>query len=147
MSDEVVEALWTTEVRRLEPDLVLAAGDLPFAYLEFLVEALDVPVVFVPGNHDPDLGGFRLARSGLVLRDGLPVRAPWPAGAVNADGRCVDAAGLRIAGLGGSVRYRPGPNQYSQAKQTRRARALARRAGRRARRDGRGVDVLLAHSP
>ena len=90
-------------------DLILACGDLPFDYLGSLMNALDVPLVFVPGNHDPDLSGYRMSRAGLTLRAGIPVRPPWPDGAVNADGRVIDVAGLRIAGLGGCLRYSAGP--------------------------------------
>ena len=82
-------------------ELILACGDLPFDYLSYLMNALDVPLVFVPGNHDPDLSGYRTSRAGLTLRSGLPARPPWPTGAVNTDGRVVDVAGLRVAGLGG----------------------------------------------
>jgi Calcineurin-like phosphoesterase len=128
-------------------ELILACGDLPFEYLDSLMNALDVPLVFVPGNHDPDLSGYRLSRAGLPLRAGLPARAPWPDGAVNADGRIVDAAGLRVAGLGGCLRYSDGPNQYTDGQQARRARALRARARWRKLSDGRGVDVLLTHAP
>jgi calcineurin-like phosphoesterase family protein len=146
VADEVVERLWTEQVRQHAVDLVLAAGDLPFDYLEFLVTALDRPCVFVPGNHDPDLAGYTNVR-GLWTRDGLPARWPGPGGAVNADGRVVDAAGLRIAGLGGSIRYNRGPNQWTERQQARRMRRLTRLAGWRRLRDGHGVDVLLTHSP
>ncbi|PRX44234.1 Icc-related predicted phosphoesterase [Prauserella shujinwangii] len=146
VADEVDERLWTDQVRGLPVDLVLAAGDLPFDYLEFLASALDRPLVFVPGNHDPDLSGFTRS-AGLSLRAGFPEPWPGPVGGVNADGRVVDVAGLRIAGLGGSPRYREGPNQWTQAQQARRARRLAVRAWWRARRDGRHVDVLLTHAP
>ena len=108
--------------------LILACGDLPFEYLGSLMNALAVPLVFVPGNHDPDVSGYRSSRAGLTLKAGLPARPPWPAGAVNADGRIVDVAGLRPAGLGGSRRYSDGPNQYTDRQQTRRARALRGRA-------------------
>jgi hypothetical protein len=146
VADEVDEWLRAGGVRGYDVDLILGAGDLPFDYLAFLADALDKPCVFVPGNHDPDLNGFTRS-GGLFVRDGFPQTWPGPAGAVNADGRVVDVAGLRIAGLGGSVRYRDGPNQWTQAQQARRARKLVRAAGRRRRRDGRGVDVLLTHSP
>ena len=59
----------------------------------------------------------------------------------------MDAAGLRLAGLGGSRRYSEGPNQYTEWQQARRARSLARRARWRRFRDGRSVDVLLTHAP
>jgi hypothetical protein len=47
---------------------------------------------------------------------------------VNVDGRVEDAAGLRVAGLGGSMRYRPGPNQYTQAQMRWRALPIEMRA-------------------
>lgn len=146
VSDEVVESLWTGNGLDNRVDLILGAGDLPFDYLEFLATALDRPCVFVPGNHDPDLGGYR-RRRGMWLRSGFPARWPGPQGGYNVDGRVVDMAGLRIAGLGGSIRYNLGPNQWSEREQARRARKLVRAVRRAAGRDGRGVDVLLTHSP
>lgn len=50
--------------------------------------------------------------------------------------------GLRVAGLGGSMRYRDGANMYSEREMARRAQRLQakiRLAG--------GVDVLLTHAP
>ncbi|WP_115944276.1 metallophosphoesterase family protein [Amycolatopsis thermalba] len=147
VADEVDERLWAGIGPGCDVGLVLAAGDLPFDYLEFLTDALGgVPCVFVPGNHDPDLSGFT-RHGGLFLRAGFPQAWPGPAGGINADGRVVDVCGLRIAGLGGSVRYNDGPNQWTQAQQARRARGLVRQAARRRRRDGRGVDFLLTHAP
>ncbi len=142
VSDEIVESLWTDRVaeRFGEVDLVLAAGDLPFDYLDFLTSALDRPLVFVPGNHDADLSGYT-RRQGLWFNAGFPARYPGPGGAVNADGRVVEVAGLRIAGLGGSIRYNDGPNQWTERQQSRRAARLVRAARRRP------VDVLLTHSP
>lgn len=148
VSDEVVESLWTDWVheRCSGVDLILAAGDLPFDYLEFLANSLDRPLVFVPGNHDTDLSGY-VRSGGIWLQASFPARYPGPDGAVNADGRVVDVGGLRIAGLGGSIRYNEGPNQWTERQQTRRAARLVRQAARRTRRDGRRVDVLLTHSP
>ena len=147
MSDEVDEAIAADPGPVRGADLIVACGDLPFEYLGSLMNALDVPLVFVPGNHDPDLSGYRSSRAGLTLRAGMPARPPWPDGAVNADGRVVDAAGLRMAGLGGCLRYRDGPNQYTDRQQARRALALRAAARWRRQRDGRGVDVLLTHAP
>jgi calcineurin-like phosphoesterase family protein len=146
VADEVDERLWTEAVRALRVDLVVGAGDLPYDYLEFLANTLDVPCVFVPGNHDPDLTGYT-RYGGLSMKDGFPTAWPGPAGAVNADGSVVDVAGIRFAGLGGSIRYNNGPNQWTQRQAARRARGLERRARWRQWRDGRAVDVLLTHSP
>ncbi len=128
VSDVVDEALWADPSPVRSAELILACGDLPFEYLGRLMNALDAPLVFVPGNHDPDVSGYRTSRGGLTLRAGLPARPPWPSGAVNADGRVVDVAGLRIAGLGGSPRYARGPNQYTDWQQGWRARRLSARA-------------------
>jgi Icc-related predicted phosphoesterase len=147
VSDEVDDALVADPAAAHGAQLILACGDLPFDYLGALMNALDVPLVFVPGNHDPDVSGYRSSRGGLTLKAGLPARPPWPDGAVNADGRIVDVAGLRLAGLGGCRRYSAGPNQYTDQQQARRAWALRSRAWWRRRRDGREVDVLLTHAP
>ncbi|HLK74720.1 MAG TPA: metallophosphoesterase, partial [Streptosporangiaceae bacterium] len=147
VSDEVDDALVADPTAVRHAQLIVACGDLPFEYLGSLMNALDVPLVFVPGNHDPDISGYRSSRAGLTLRAGLPARPPWPDGAVNADGRIIDVAGLRLAGLGGCRRYSEGPNQYTDRQQTRRARTLRSRAWWHRQRDGRGVDVLLTHAP
>ncbi|WP_026065637.1 metallophosphoesterase family protein [Actinoalloteichus spitiensis] len=146
VADGVVEKLWTEQVRAYDVALVLGAGDLPFDYLEYLSTELGVPCVFVPGNHDQDLSGYTKVR-GMWTRGGMPVSWPGPAGAVNADGRVVDVAGLRIAGLGGCLRYREGANQWTEREQARRGRRVCRRAAARRWWDGRGVDVLLTHAP
>src|ERR1700731_2630800 len=127
VSDEPDEGLAADPEVAGSADLIVACGALPFDYLGALMNALDVPLVFVPGNHDPDLSGYRTSRAGLTLRAGIPVRAPWPGGAINADGRVVDVAGLRIAGLGGCRRYCAGPNQYTDREQARRAMGLRAR--------------------
>jgi Calcineurin-like phosphoesterase len=146
VSDEVDAVLGANGAGRWGVDLIVAAGDLPFDYLAELSDRIDRPGVLVPGNHDPDLSGYS-QRAGMWLRAGLPARWPGPAGFTDADGRVIDVAGVRVAGLGGSVRYRPGPNQWTQAEQARRARRLVRAARRRTRADGRPVDVLLTHAP
>jgi calcineurin-like phosphoesterase family protein len=147
VSDEVDDTLLVNVAAVREARLIVACGDLPFDYLGYLMNALDVPLVFVPGNHDPDISGYRTSRAGLTLRAGLPAHPPWPAGAVPAEGAIVDVAGLRVAGLGGCRRYSEGPNQYTDRQQARRARSLSRRARWQRLRDGRGVDVLLTHAP
>ena len=55
IADEVCEPLWGPRAAQLAPDLVVSAGDLPWDYLEFMASSLDVPVLFVPGNHDPQV--------------------------------------------------------------------------------------------
>jgi Icc-related predicted phosphoesterase len=146
VSDEEVSFLTTERAAAFGVDLVIAAGDLSFEYLGALIDFVDRPGVFVPGNHDPSLSRFSKHFS-WSLRAGMPKAGPGSAGFVNADGRVVDIGGLRVAGLGGCLRYRPGPNQWSELEQARRGRRLVRSARRLRTRDGRDVDILLTHAP
>jgi Icc-related predicted phosphoesterase len=122
---------------------VLGCGDLPFDYLEYLVSRLDVPLLYVPGNHDPSLKAPDI--TWMPLRTELPV--PGPQGCINIDGRVVEVNGFRIAGLGGSLRYKEGPNQYSQAQMGRRALRLELALGLKRVRHGRKLDMLVTHAP
>jgi hypothetical protein len=142
IADEEAPNLRVQTIRDLAPDLVLAAGDLPWHYVEYVGSCVDAPLVFVPGNHDPAITKARRNRNGTYSADGLLCEGPRPHGATNADVTVVEAAGLRIAGLGGCVRYKPGPHQYTQSEYDRRARTLLRRAKRAG-----PVDVLLTHAP
>ncbi|HEV8571526.1 MAG TPA: metallophosphoesterase [Actinomycetota bacterium] len=161
VSDEVEEMLYGRTLGRLQPDLVVSCGDLPFDYLEYIVTVLSVPLLYVPGNHDPDLS-IRLAEEreefqpGLLIGSGdasgrLVVRSlappPGPEGCVNVDGRVAEAAGLLVAGLGGSINYTDGPNRYTQGQMRRRALRLQARARLRRPLRRRAVDVLVTHSP
>ena len=124
VADEEVAAM-PARARELQVDLVLAAGDLAWDYLETLVDLVGAPAAFVPGNHD-----LRISRT-----------STGPRGFVGVDERSVSVGGLRVAGLGGCVRYNGGDHQYTQKQYDRRARALLKRAA------ADPVDVLLTHAP
>lgn len=150
IADETDDALYGDALYRLRPDVIVSCGDLPFEYLENLVTRAGVPLIYVPGNHDPELrpGVEPVGWSALVARMIDP--PPGPQGCDNADGRVIEAAGIRIAGLGGSIRYKEGPNQYTQRQMRWRALRLEghvrlRRGLRR--RARRGLDVLVTHAP
>ncbi len=148
VSDEIAPAIHRFEVRDLEPDLVVSCGDLPFDYLEYLASTLNKPVVFVPGNHDPDLTPDPTARldPGTFSWSAYIDTGAGPGGCENIDRKIVKVAGLRVAGLGGSIRYKDGPNQYTQRQMTRRA--LRLEALHRLRLVGdRTVDLLVTHAP
>ena len=81
VADEVTDALWGQALLDLRPDVILACGDLPFEYLENLVSRSDRPLLYVPGNHDPDLR----RSAGLPGLSPLDV-PPGPAGCIDIDG-------------------------------------------------------------
>ena len=144
ISDVVDEGL-RTSAARLAPDLVVACGDLPFEYVEHVITVANAPLVFVPGNHDPDLRGGRASGWPPAPPQHRDADPPGPRGGTNVDSRIVEECGLRVAGLGGSHRYREGPNQYTQREMRRRSRALVRRS-RCGRPRGGSVDVFLTHA-
>src|SRR5690348_3663907 len=139
IADEESDSLWGDTLRDLRPDVIVSCGDLPFEYLENLVSRTDKPLLYVPGNHDPDLRPPSSIYAGMSAAD----EGVGPPGCESIDGRIQEEAGLRIAGLGGSVRYRPGPNQYTQGEMARRAWRLRARAWL----SRKPVDVLVTHAP
>jgi hypothetical protein len=143
VADEVDESLYGDKLPALAPDIVVSCGDLPFDYLEYLVSCVNVPLLYVPGNHDPNVKPADT--TWLPLQPEVPV--PGPPGCDNVDGRVMEANGLRIAGLGGSLRYKEGPNQYTQPQMQRRAITLELWIRLKRVRNGRKLDVLVTHAP
>lgn len=105
-------------------DLILACGDLPRGYLDFLVSMAHCPLVYVRGNHDDAL-----------------IDDP-PGGCICAEDTIVVCGGLRILGLGGSNRYRDGENMFTEKQMKWRIRKLWFQLWRH-----RGFDILLTHAP
>jgi predicted phosphodiesterase len=151
VSDEISDVLTVSRLEELNADVIVSCGDLPWDYLEYLVTVANKPLAYVPGNHDPAPRRHLSAALGIPLP---PVVSPTgggrktgPEGCINIDRAIVDVGGLRVAGLGGSMRYSEGPYQYTESEMSRRGRRLLRRARVQRLRDGRGVDVLVTHAP
>lgn len=102
-----------------------------------------MPLLYVPGNHDPSLKLPDMTWAPLIQEPPIP----GPQGCINIDGKLVEAGGLRVAGLGGSLRYKEGPNQYTQAQMGMRALKLDFRIRLRRVRNTRKLDVLVTHAP
>ena len=136
VSDQVVDRIYSliSSGQFNGVDLLLGCGDLPYTYLENILTMLKVPCYYVPGNHDPEYS---------------PV---WPQtraeGGTNLDLRIARFRGLLIGGFGGSIQYRPDSvNQYTQAEANARLlRFLPALLWNRILR-GRGLDILISHSP
>lgn len=126
LSDTESAALWDYyQPGKLEGiDLVLSCGDLSPHYLSFIETFSNVPVLYVHGNHDekyaacPPEGCF-------CIEDDIYVHE-----------------GVRILGLGGCMRYRPGAHQYTEKEMQRRVRRLWLKLKRYG-----GFDILLTHAP
>ncbi len=138
VSDEVRHEIYRADLRELFPDveLVLSCGDLPFLYLEYIVTLLNVPLVYVFGNHDK----VTYTEWGEELR--------VPRGGINAGGRVVEVKGLIIAGLEGSFRYHPhAERQYTEWEMRWQIARMEPRLLWNRLTKGRYLDILLAHAP
>lgn len=139
LSDRVLGHIYSTNVKNHYPDvdLLIGCGDLPFYYLEFLISALDTPLVYVKGNHD---GGPQYTVDGRTLTS--------VQGGADLHCQIVNVNGLVMAGLEGSMRYRPNaPLMYSETEMRWEAvRFLPQLLWRRIR-YGRSVDIFVTHSP
>lgn len=126
LADEADPLYWEyLKKERLEDiKLILACGDLPASYLSYLTCFTHAPIVYVPGNHDT-----RYADQP-------------PEGCICADENIVKVCGLRILGLGGSMRYKPGPFQYTEREMEKRIARLRWKL-----RFSRGFDILITHAP
>jgi uncharacterized protein len=136
VSDEVVERLYRLcETGHFsEIKLILGCGDLPYPYLENLLTFLNIPLFYVPGNHDPNYNPNN--------------HLAYVEGGSNIDLRVIRFKKFLIGGLGGSILYRPnGTNQYSQTEAYWRAFRMLPRLLLNKMNYGRSLDILITHSP
>ncbi len=126
IADEESRYLWDFyEPGKLKDiDLIISCGDLNPDYLMFLVTLSNVPVLYVHGNHDEKY------------------ETKPPEGCICIEDDIFVYKGVRILGLGGSMRYRPGKHQYTDAQMNRRVRKLWWKLWRK-----KGFDILVTHAP
>ena len=126
IADEESKLLWDYfDKSYLEGiDLILSCGDLKPQYLSFLASFTHVPILYVHGNHDERY-------------DTVP-----PEGCICIEDQIYVHDGVRILGLGGSMRYKPGKNQYTESEMRGRVRRMWWKLWR-----NKGFDILLTHSP
>ncbi len=122
-SPELYECYNAEKLRDI--DLVISCGDLPLYYMEFIVSMLNIPCCYVAGNHDKAF-----------------VRTP-PPGWQTLDDRLIDHKGIVLMGLGGSMRYKPGPHQYTEGEMSFRYMKMRPKLWLKKNR----LDILVAHAP
>ena len=113
--------------------MILGCGDMPYTYLEYIVTMLNVPMYYVPGNHDPEFSLDKRSKA---------------EGGSNLDLGTEYNKNILIGGFGGCVRYRPdGINQYTQTEAYWRAFRMLPQLLINRIKYGRALDILISHSP
>ncbi|MBR5126920.1 MAG: metallophosphoesterase family protein [Roseburia sp.] len=106
-------------------ELIIACGDLKPSYLEFFVTMTNAPLVYVLGNHDkwyPE----KNANGCICIEDDI-----------------YEINGIRILGLGGSMRYQPDARcQYTEQEMLKRIQKLRWKLFFK-----KGFDIIVTHSP
>lgn len=126
IADEESKYLWNHfDKSKLDgADLIISCGDLDPRYLSFLVTLSAVPVLYVHGNHD---GKYEQIQ---------------PEGCICIEDEIYEYEGIRILGLGGSMRYTGGAHQYTEKEMQKRVRKLWWKLWRK-----KGFDILVTHAP
>lgn len=132
VADRESEYIWDHfEPSRFEEvDLIISCGDLKSHYLSFLITMIKAPLFYVHGNHDT---GY--------------AQAP-PEGCDMIEDTLITYKGLRIVGLGGSMKYSHHPYysippwQYTEKQMTKRIRKLEKKI-----KAHKGFDILVTHAP
>ncbi|MCM1259059.1 MAG: metallophosphoesterase family protein [Roseburia sp.] len=126
IADEESKNLWDFyDKSKLEGiDLIISCGDLDPQYLSFLATLSSAPVLYVHGNHDDKY------------------KMKPPGGCICIDDEIYVHQGIRIMGLGGSMRYRPGVHQYTEKEMKRRASKMRLPIFLKG-----GFDILVSHAP
>ena len=137
LSDKVVEFIYSPQLgkRFTDIDLVLGCGDLGYYYLEYVQDILNVPLFFVRGNHDKAVEYYTWGQ-----RTG-------PAGGFDLHRRVVRHEDLLLAGVEGSLRYRPGLYQYTQGEMFAHVLSLVPGMLVNRLRFGRFLDIFVTHAP
>lgn len=105
-------------------DLIISCGDLAPQYLSFLATFTHAPVLYVHGNHDD-----------------CYIQTP-PDGCICIEDKIYKFNGVRILGLGGSMKYKNGVHQYTQYGMKCRIRKLWLPLL-----FNKGFDILVSHAP
>lgn len=137
LSDVLVPFIYSPNIRSRfnGVDLIIGCGDLPYSYQEYVVSLLDTQLFFVRGNHDKN------------IEYTLVGERRSPQGGFDLHCRTVKYRGLLLAGVEGSLRYRPGPYQYTQAEMWQNIFSLLPGIFRNKLLEGRYLDIFVTHAP
>ena len=147
ISDQIDPLVYSPHIRErfADVDLILAAGDLPLDYLDFIISNLNKPLYFIFGNHHTeDLRHYKKVWNAPMLQEDGEYMG---CGAIHLGTNIKTEGALILAGFGGSMRYNNGANQYTDFEMKIEIFKLIPRLLWNRIKYGRYVDILLTHAP
>jgi Icc-related predicted phosphoesterase len=147
VSDQIDPIVYTPSIKERfgDVDLILSAGDLPLDYLDFIISTLNKPSFFVFGNHHTeDLKYYkRLWNAPITTNYG----EYHGCGAVHLGSNVISTGKFILAGLGGSMKYNNGANQFTDFEMYIEIFKLFPKLFWNRIFHGRYLDILLTHAP
>jgi len=150
IADHIDPLIYSKSLRERfgDVDLVLSAGDLEMDYYGYIVSSLNKPLLFVFGNHN--LSRIAYYRHEYRSFPSLAEKEEFiekSYGSTYVGGKVLRRRGLIVAGLGGSMRYNKGRNQFTETGMFFHMLKLFPKMLYHRIFHGRWVDVLLTHAP
>lgn len=152
VADHIDPLVYSTSIksRFTGVELILGAGDLPLNYYDFIMSTLNKPLLFVFGNHN--LRHIHLYKrhrdAARGVRPSVPLTGTYlPTGAKYIGNRLHKEKFLLVAGLGGSIWYNGGQNQFREHQVALRIAKMIPRMIYNKLCFGRYLDILLTHAP
>jgi Icc-related predicted phosphoesterase len=148
VSDQIDPLVYSPFIKErfTDVDMILAAGDLPMDYLDFIISILNKPLFFVFGNHHTEQMKYFRKNQEIPFMENED-REFLCFGAIHLGSKVRIEEGFIVAGLGGSMRYNRGPNQFTDFEMFLETIKLIPRLMWNRVFLGRFVDVLLTHAP
>ncbi len=151
VADHIDPLVYSTQVKHRfrDVELVLGAGDLPLEYYSFIVSSLNVPLLFVYGNHNLSQLDYYQGKSTSSEFRNIDDHMKFKnsVGATFLEDRHHKHGRLLVAGLGGSMRYNGGDHQFTEFQMLMRIFGMVPRLWWNKVVHGRYLDILLTHAP
>ena len=151
ISDKIDPLIYSNNIKNRfnDIDLILSAGDLELKYYGFIVSSLNKPLLFVFGNHNlKSLRRYRYKNDQLNIEKPDTITNLSPSyGSIYLGDKVKTIKSLLVAGLGGSIKYNNGPNQFSEFEMTLKVLKIFPRLLFNRIFHGRWLDILLTHAP
>jgi Icc-related predicted phosphoesterase len=149
ISDQIDPLIYNNHIKEIykDVDFVLAAGDLPMQYIDFIVSSLNIPTYFVFGNHNlKELDFYDKPLSSATVCMSEIEKLNHAHGAIYTGFKIKKEKNVIIAGCSGSIEYNHGQSQYTESQMRYKLWKMIPTLLMNKLRYGRYLDIFLTHA-